>query len=140
MGSAPTPRTLSFVRRFPERTREEVGHTEHRRIDAQIVAIQPLRLDSDDAEDVAPLTLGRLSTPPIPTQLLQQNVLRRMYVESTARGDLDCPPPTQLLLVERRAARNEYVDFQLCSLMDEVDAGTLPNGAAQSVFVNEEVR
>jgi hypothetical protein len=96
---------------FLERTGQQVGHTEHRGIDSSIVPVQLLRLDADNAKDVAPLTVRDSSSLAIPTQLLQQNIFRRMHVEgwrvrpgavSTARRRRNCcsssgvPPATKM--------------------------------------------
>jgi hypothetical protein len=130
---------LHLGRGFPERTREQVGYTQGGRVDTQVAAIQALRLDSDDAEDVPPLTFGCLTALAIPTQLLQEDVFRRVYVEDAPWPDLDRPTPAQLLIVERRTAGNEQIDLQLRDLMDEIGAGTFPNRAAERLFIDIEV-
>ena len=75
-------------------------------MDTKILAIDPVALDEQDTNHVAPLTVRRLTTLPIPPQFLQQNVLGRVKVQVTLRDgrDLHTAPAVQLLLVERRSA------------------------------------
>jgi hypothetical protein len=96
---------------FVERTCECVGNIERGCVDSEVVAIEVLRLHADDAENIAPLTIGVLATLAIPMQLLQQNVLRRVDVKNPSVGELDSLASPQLLLVERRAASDKNVDL-----------------------------
>jgi hypothetical protein len=58
----------------------------------QIVAIQARSLDPDDAKSVAPLPIGHLATPSVPSQLLEQDVFRRVHMERPPVTDIDSLP------------------------------------------------
>jgi len=65
----------------------------------------------------------------IPSELLQQDVLRRVDVEIPIRmlRHLNAPPPADLLLVQGRTAGDEQVHLDSGRLVDEIHAGTLPD-------------
>jgi hypothetical protein len=88
-----------------QRTLQKVGDAQRRRVLSQIGSIEMFALHANNPEDVAPLTIGRLSAFPIPAQLLQQDIFGRMYVERLARTYCNRLAAVQLLLVERRAAQ-----------------------------------
>src|SRR5207245_7835204 len=66
---------------WKQRALQKVVYAEHRRIDGQIVSIQPRALRAHDAGNVPPLTVGYLASFAIPAQLLQQDVFGRRSEE-----------------------------------------------------------
>jgi hypothetical protein len=57
-----------------ERTLQQIGHAQDRRIPLEIFAIQPFALDADNPEDVAPLAIGHFPVLAIRAKFLQKNV------------------------------------------------------------------
>src|SRR5258706_9767389 len=67
---------------FCEGAGEKIGDAKRLSVHREVGSIEPGALDSDNAEDIAPLTIGDVAALAIPAQFLQQNVLRRMHVQS----------------------------------------------------------
>src|SRR5262249_12425578 len=66
-----------------ERTFEEIERPASRRPAAHVGDVDPLTLDLQDAEQIAPLAVGGLPALPVPVELLHDDVLRA--------GDEDLP-------------------------------------------------
>lgn len=76
--------------------------------------VQRGALYKDDAQDVTPLTIGNLSSHPVPTELLEEDILRRVDVQ-VAIGPSPYShalPTIHLHLVERGAANDEEIDLR----------------------------
>src|SRR6185503_7553136 len=110
------------------------------RVDQKVRPIEPGALHSNDAEDIAPLPVGRFSAGTVPAKFLQEDVLRRVHGNRPARTDHDRQAPSQLLLVERRAARDEEIHLQLRGLMDQIRATVFAHGPPKRAFIDVEVR
>ena len=106
-------------------------------VDALVMSL--VRLNADDAENVAPLAVRCLAALPVPVQLLQQDVLRRMDVQAT-RCEYHFLAPFQLLPVERRTSGHEEIDLQLGRLMNQIRGPSLPHRPTQRRRINIEVR
>src|SRR5450432_3460295 len=61
---------LRSATRFAQRTLEEIANTEHIGGGAEIVELHLLALDTQDANDIAPLPFGDFAAAAIPAQLL----------------------------------------------------------------------
>ena len=123
-----------------KRATEEIGHAQCRRVDQQILPIEPGALYSNDAEDVPPLPVGRFSAGTIPAKFLQQDVFGGVHGDRPARTDADRHAPIQLLLVQRRAARDEEIHLQLGGLMDQIRATAFANGSPKRTLVHVKLR
>ena len=123
-----------------KRATEEIGHAKRRRVGQKVLPIEPGALYSNDAEDIPPLPVGRFSACPIPAKLLQQDVFGWVYGDRPARTDDDRHAPAQLLVVQRRASRDEKIHLQLRGLMDQIRAAAFANGSPKRTLVHVEVR
>ena len=118
-----------------ERPREQVLDREHARALEQVGPVEPRPLHFNDPEDVPPLAVGQAAAQPVPTEFLQKDVLRRMNVQVPAVTEIDATSARDLARVERRAARHEEIDLQLCGLVDDVHARQELDGASKRVGV-----
>ena len=96
----------------------------------QVPTIDSALLDEQDRDYVAPLALRCAAPEPVPVQLLQEDVFRRVDVEIPVRigGYLDKLPPEQLLMVEKRGCRKE-IDLDAGGTVNEVRTASGIDGA-----------
>ena len=111
---------------FRERPGQQVVYAEDRRVGPEVVSIQLRSLGPDDRQDIAPLPVRHSTAASKPSELLKQNVLRRVH-EQRAIADLHWSPAGELLRVERGAARHEHVHFILRRMMNQIGTALCPN-------------
>jgi len=66
----------------------------------EVPAIEPRPLDPDDRRDVPPLPVRHLAAEAIPPELLQQDVLGRMDVQSPSVTEIDSEAARELTIVQ----------------------------------------
>ena len=134
------PNGSPFGRRLAERTVEQVGDAENRSAVTQVFSVQPRALNADDRRDVAPLSVGHRAPQAIPAQLLEEDVLGRVYVQAPPVAEIDRHPAGQLASIEGRAASDEQVHLQLRGPVNQVGARPRPDGATERLGIDIELR
>jgi hypothetical protein len=122
------------------RSFEEIGDAQSSCTALKVGPVQPVFLNQDDAQDVAPLSLRNLIPHPVPLEFLEEDVLGRIHVQPAfgVGGNLNTLPAVHLLFVEGGSSRDEGIDLGRSLIVNQVRAGSLANGPANGLGVHME--
>src|SRR4051812_30994602 len=106
----------------------------------EITFVEPARVDTQDLDYVAQLTLRCAASIDVPTQLAQDGVLWALQVQRLPRPHFDRAPSGELALIVRRIAFDEQVDLGDEREIEDVPRSPRAHRLGERRLVDVEVR